>query len=179
MEAVQRRCPACSVPLVREDYESSWVMRCPSCRGALVSRQRLDAIKRDPERSSTLLKQEARAEHGGDNEALVGCPRCHAIMEKKILTRGAAVLHLDYCPPCDLYWLDGGELALVQLLFETSAKGQEARELQRRALAASLSPERQARFQEALARLPDDLPSGNEGMGGDFLFTVLRQLVRF
>lgn len=179
MEAVQRRCPACAVPLIREDYESAWALRCPSCRGALVSRDRLDRIKRDPERHPDLLKQEARAEHAGDTGSAVGCPRCHAIMKKKVLTRGAAELHLDYCPPCDLYWLDGGELALVQLLYETSAKGQEARALQRRALQATLSPERQARFQAALDRLPDDLPDQTATPDGGLLFSVIRQLARF
>lgn len=157
MEAVQRRCPRCATNLVREQYESVWALRCPGCRGALISSERLERVERDPARSATLLKQEARAEHAGDHTAPAACPRCHGMMKLKTITRGSAELHLDVCAPCNLYWLDGGELALVQLLYETSPQGQEARALQRRALEASLSPERQARLQKAMAHLPDDV----------------------
>lgn len=158
MEPIQRKCPSCQVALVKEDYESVWVLRCPSCRGTLISRERLERVERDPARPVPLLKKEARAEHAGDREGPVACPRCHAIMDKQTVTRGSAALHFDFCSACDLYWLDGGELALAQLLYETSPQGREARALQQRALEAHLSPERQARFQAAMAQLPDELP---------------------
>ena len=158
MEPIQRRCPACQVALVKEDYESVWALRCPSCRGALISRDRLARAERDPARPVALLQKEARAEHAGDTEGPVACPRCHAIMDKQTIKRGTASLHFDLCSACDLYWLDGGELALAQLLYETSPQGREARALQQRAQEAHLSPERQARFQAALDQLPDDHP---------------------
>ena len=158
MEPVQRRCPACQVALIKEDYESTWALRCPSCRGALISRERLERVERDPSRPVHLLQKEARAEHAGDQEEPVACPRCHVTMDKQTVTRGSAALHFDFCSGCDMYWLDGGELALAQLLYETSPQGREARALQQRTQEAHLSPERQARFEAAMARLPDDLP---------------------
>ncbi len=175
MDAPQRRCPRCATNLVREQYESVWAMRCPACRGALISSDRLERVERDPARSPTLLKQEARAEHGGDYADPTACPRCHGMMKLKTITRGSAELHLDLCQACDLYWLDGGELALVQLLYETSPQGQEARALQRRALEASLSPERQARLHQAMARLPDDVVE-EAPLGAPDLLTILRAL---
>lgn len=177
MEPLQRRCPTCDVNLQREDYESSWAMRCPSCRGALLSTSRLEHIKRDGARSPDLLKKEARAEHWSDTEEPIPCPRCHAVMKKLPLTRGAATLHLDHCRACDLIWLDGGELALAQLIYETSPQGREARLLQHRALAASMSEERQARFERALARMPDKLP-GDDSTDDQALLGLLKPLLR-
>ena len=169
MEPVSRQCPACAVPLVREDYESSWVFRCPSCRGTLLSTSRLERIERDPGRSPDLLKKEARAEHWTDTGAAIPCPRCRATMAKRPLTRGAATFYMDYCRACDLVWLDGGELALAQLVYETSSAGREARALQQRAQEAQLSPERMARFEQALARMPEDAPSEGPAEAVDWL----------
>ena len=169
MEPVSRLCPGCAVPLVRENYESSWVFRCPACRGTLLSTSRLERIERDPGRNPALLKTEARAEHWTDTGPAIPCPRCRATMAKRPLTRGAATFYMDYCQACDLVWLDGGELALAQLVYETSSAGREARALQQRALEAQLSPERMARFEQALARLPDDAPSEGPAEAVDWM----------
>lgn len=181
MEPIQRKCPACQVSLVKEDYESVWALRCPSCRGALISRERLARTERDPAKPLQVLQAEARAEHAGDQEGPVACPRCHSVMKKQSRKRGAASLHFDFCPACDLYWLDGGELALAQLLYETSPQGREARALQQRAQEAHLSPERQARLQAALDRLPDDEQPDDElvnAVGRSVLGSVIRTLLR-
>ena len=60
---------------------------------------------------------------------------------------------LDLCRECDLVWLDGGELAILQLLFEGSKKGMNAEAMRRRAAAFEASPERMQRFKENLDRL--------------------------
>jgi len=61
---------------------------------------------------------------------------------------------LDVCRSCSLVWLDGGELALVQLGYESSAIFAEAQEMKRRMAQLEASPNRKAAFEENLARLP-------------------------
>jgi hypothetical protein len=60
---------------------------------------------------------------------------------------------IDECANCGLIWLDGGELASLQLAYEASEQGREARELRRRM--EEMPPQRRAEFERALAELPD------------------------
>ena len=157
-----KSCPACQIPLRIESYEGVRVDRCPQCRGSLLPGYRLDIIKHTREKDEATLRDEARTEFHGDTRRSFRCPHCQATMEKQALSRRYSDLCLDLCRTCKYVWLDGGELALAQLLFEHSTVGQDIQEMQRRTAELEASPERRAAFAEALRRLPEDLPSGPE-----------------
>ena len=75
-------------------------------------------------------------------------------MSKQTARFPVGVVELDVCRSCSLVWLDGGELALVQLGYESSAIFAEAQEMKRRMAQLEASPNRKAAFEENLARLP-------------------------
>lgn len=96
------------------------------------------------------MKQEVQGEIQPDNTKQLRCPRCRRPMNKEHLPKHE--FHLDHCGECDLVWFDGGELALVQLVFENSPQGREAVELRQRL--GEMTAERRAEFEKNLAALP-------------------------
>ena len=149
-------CPKCALPLVPEDYGGVRVMRCSQCRGTLVPRYRVEILGHRPAKDEGALKDEARSEIGADTKERIRCPKCRMFMDKQPLAPRCCDITYDYCGKCSNLWLDGGELALVQLVFQHSARGREAKEFQHRMAELELSPERRERFEAAMENLPDE-----------------------
>ena len=150
-----KNCPLCNIPLNPIDYEDMRVFQCFKCRGHLMSLARLDGIKRANRKKTEALKAEASDDLTRDTDVRIACPRCHAWMTKEALDLPALDLHADVCKPCQLVWLDGGELALIQLAYETSAKFLNNQQIKQRMRDINASPERKAAFEANLNRLPD------------------------
>ena len=121
-------CPTCSRPLTRTTYENVQVMQCEACFGYLVARRRLTLIKSTRELGPEALHEEARTEQAPDTHDQVRCPKCLAeVMRKeRVRVSDEEAFHLDVCRKCDNVWLDGGELARLQIKFEQSAKALDA-----------------------------------------------------
>jgi Zn-finger nucleic acid-binding protein len=168
-------CPKCQVELSPAVYEGFRVLHCAECKGYLVPWDRLEAIERVPSSTQEELKEEGRREFAGDTTAPLRCPRCRAPMTKERLDVPVLDLHLDRCESCRVAWLDGGELALVQLACEARAKSIEAADLRQRLRELNASPERKAQFEANLARLPDtpDPFSAAVGEGAKMLLWAL------
>lgn len=83
--------------------------------------------------NQNALAIEIRNEFLDDNQNLISCPKCNREMEKKSAFENERALYksdmddfnIDFCLSCELFWLDGGELAKIQLNYEMSPKGQE------------------------------------------------------
>lgn len=151
-----RRCPVCDQPLEPIDYEGFRVMHCTSCHGHLVPVQRYESIKRTPGKSWNELEQEAEGQFGGRPEQTLTCPRCRGSMRSQLTTVGTFELQTDLCRECALVWFDGGELALLQLAYQTTDRFATAQEYRCRMEALEASPERKARFSRAVDRLPEE-----------------------
>jgi Zn-finger nucleic acid-binding protein len=151
-----RNCPHCRIPLILVDYEGFRIMSCGQCKGHLMYLSRLEPIKRITAKSQQELKDEAAADFKGDNTGKVKCSRCHAPMSKQDIRLPGLNLQIDVCRACSLIWLDGGELALAQLGHEAKGVFANAQELKRRMDEMEASPERKARFEEILARMPKE-----------------------
>ena len=171
-------CPNCQTDLFRVPYEGIQVLQCEQCKGHLLHRRRLDSVKRRREKSFEQLRAEAVADTAEavadtdvDTSDKVPCPRCFRRMTKEFVKEPAA-LHIDVCEPCRLVWLDGGELARLQLAWEISPQGVEAAELQRRL--AEMSDERRAAFEENVANLPPGDSTGLSGIGEGFVAAFLQ-----
>ena len=171
-----RNCPVCNVPLQPEAYEGLLIRRCPQCQGHLLERARFEAIQRIPQKTLAELEAEARAGFAGDTPAPVRCPRCHVTMLKRPLSVPGFDLHLDLCLDCQLVWLDGGELAMAQLVYQASPKFRDTQEMKRRAAALDADPERKAAFDEAVAKLPARPDPFREGLSEAFRDAIFRAL---
>jgi len=151
---ITRPCPICDVALEPEDYEGFRVLRCPECQGHLVELTRYEAIRRLPSKGLAELETEARDGFQGDSAHVLRCPRCRGVMAKQPLHIPGFDLHLDLCKGCSLAWFDGGELAMAQLGYQTTAGFRDRQELKRRHEALAVDPDRKAAFEEAVAQLP-------------------------
>jgi len=148
-----RNCPNCNQPLTPVDYEGSRVLQCEQCHGFLVGKDQLASIKRTAGKTQAELKAEATADFRGSSAGRRPCPRCHAVMSKQIIGPSNQPLEIDVCVPCALIWLDGGELALIQLAHEATPGFAAEQELKRRMAALEASPKRNAAFEQNLAKL--------------------------
>jgi len=144
------KCPVCSAELKRVLYEGFAVFHCLACHGYLMAERRVESIQRTRRRTIEELKRETLAEAQPDSTAALGCPRCGRKMEKRLIKEPVS-LHVDTCRPCEFVWLDGGELARLQLGHEISDQAQEAAEFQRRLRA--MTPEARAEFERNLKNL--------------------------
>jgi Zn-finger nucleic acid-binding protein len=154
-------CPKCSRPLNRTTYENVRVMQCDECFGYLVVRKRLMLIKSTRELGPEALHQEAHAEQTPDTEEQLRCPNCLVEVMRKERVRVAddESFHLDVCRKCENVWLDGGELARLQIKFEQSAKAIEAFAHQERLQA--LSSDEQTELQDRIDNLSDSESVGH------------------
>ncbi|MFH1265636.1 MAG: zf-TFIIB domain-containing protein [Planctomycetota bacterium] len=148
-------CPKCSRPLSRTTYENVPLMQCEDCLGYLVARNRLKLIKSSREQSPESLKNEAHTEQAPDTQERIRCPSCRVETMEKERVRITAddFFHLDVCRKCHNVWLDGGELARLQIQFEQSAKAVEAYAHQERL--QGFTDEERTEFQERVDKLQD------------------------
>jgi len=75
-------------------------------------------------------------------------------MQRRQKNSGAASFAIDYCQRCDLFWLDAGELAKLQLLFEASESGAERQRLKERL--ENMTPEQRDELERRIADLPEE-----------------------
>ena len=180
-----RNCPHCNIPLTEVDYSGFNVLYCGQCKGYLVDVSRLETIKRLGRKEQAALKAEVRAEYQGDQAAQIKCPKCHLPMQKKPVQLPGLTLQLDACKECALLWLDGGELALVQLEHRTLPIYGDMQDMRHRSAALENDPDRKAAFERNLANLPDeadpledDLYSNNYGWAAELVLNLAKHLVR-
>jgi len=130
-----RECPLCGVGLDRVEYEGFPVHTCPKCHGVLIDNRRIEDVKRKMEKPPAELVAEATADGAADTAGELACPRCNCAMAKEKAFKdematsraGLESFSVDVCRQCDITWLDAGELAKIQIDYEQSPKGREAR----------------------------------------------------
>jgi len=153
---IQRICPRCQVDLEWTEYEGQRVMRCPGCAGHLVAAPKLRAIQRTDRLGASDLMEEAQREFKGPRHELAACPACKARMNPEALNVPGMNLTMDVCRSCQVVWLDGGELALLQLAYQQTPEYQALDEMRRRARELEADPDRKAQFHEDFAKLRDE-----------------------
>jgi len=148
-------CPKCSRPLSRTTYENVPLMQCEDCLGYLVARNRLKLIKSSREQSPEALKNEVHTEQAPDTQERIRCPSCRVETMQKERVRVTAddFFHLDVCRKCHNVWLDGGELARLQIHYEQSAKAVE--EFARQDRLQDFTAEQRTEFQQRVDKLRD------------------------
>lgn len=105
-------CPVCAVPLADAALARHRILYCTHCRGSLM-----------PMRVFTSLVEDLRAQQSGEWQMprppdpkqlrrTIHCPRCHRAMDTHYYG-GPGNIIIDDCSPCELNWLDSGELMQV------------------------------------------------------------------
>jgi len=121
-----------------------------------MKRQRMAQIQSNRETSSEQLEHHAEKRATADSTGLIRCPRCRVqrMNKEKIQfdQRPEESFQLDVCRKCQMIWFDGGELAKLQLDYESSIKAID--QMERQQLARSLSEDRKEQLEERIAAMP-------------------------
>lgn len=167
------QCPLCNVTLDRVAYEEHAVHHCPQCSGYLAAHRKIRLIKGSRDQSTEALHDELSRQRREDTSAHVNCPKCLSRMTKvQIRLRSGAreSFAVDRCKSCRVDWFDGGELARLQLGHESTPKGREELDAQRRS--QQRTTEEKERFEALLAALPEE-PSLLERFFHDSLAVIV------
>lgn len=167
------RCPVCKdSDLQRTQYEEVNIHSCPNCHGTLMNANRLKAIQRRRTKSDEELETEFVAD-AQDTPHKIRCERCVTHMKKRKKKLGETEFMIDECAKCRSLWLDAGELAKLQLIYEMSDKGMEAKRFQDRL--RNMSPADKAEFEERIASLPEEMPGETIGdAAGEVWYSYFR-----
>jgi Zn-finger nucleic acid-binding protein len=184
-------CPSCETTLQRAKYEKFYVFQCPDCSGVLLNIGRLPFIKTGRGLSTEELQSEVEiGSSTEDTREKVRCPRCRGEggspamdkMESRKLESTAELFLIDVCKSCRLAWFNGGELARLQLAYESTPKA--IAELQMQLQAESRTEEEEEELREDLAQLPgvSSTPIGDFIVGtlfGKFIAPLIVSVVLF
>jgi Zn-finger nucleic acid-binding protein len=163
-------CPACGKPLASADYEGSPILHCVACKGRLVERGRVEAVKEKYGHSTDRLIEEVQDERRADVAGEAKCPKCAEPMAKRA-GPGPVPFDMDVCEACGLVWFDGGELALLQLAHEAATEDARSAELTRQL--EDMSAGSRKSFDDKLSALRDGLvPDGPDLADYGFMMTI-------
>lgn len=108
-----QRCPVCAIKLSKAVLDGRHgVMYCEACRGILMPRQRFAHVVQERRAWASGAPDEPTPIDPGEFERDVFCPGCAARMSTHPYF-GPGSIVIDTCEPCDLVWLDLGELKQV------------------------------------------------------------------
>lgn len=144
-------CPNCQQRLDRTKYSGANVHQCRQCGGHLVDKRRVKTIEKRIDKDHKSLVNEIAASTQVDQLDKFRCPRCKAPMKKSVPEDLG--FHVDECMNCDATWFDGGELAKVQLAFETKSQTQQVNRMRDRL--NSMTPAERAAYEKRIENLVD------------------------
>ena len=113
-------CPRDHAALVSSVYEATIeVDNCPTCRGVWLDKGKLEAIQETVERdyAKALADPSEAPLPSLQPRGLIQCPKCAVEMTARQYGMGSQIL-IDVCPEGCGTWLDQGELAALEILFE-------------------------------------------------------------
>ena len=105
-------CPRCHSGTKLKRLQDVAVEACPSCSGMFLDHGELNRVAEPTQGDleySTV--HEDSLEHD-DRFLPINCPRCRSEMDKVEFNIYTGIV-LDYCPDCEGFWLDGGELERI------------------------------------------------------------------
>ncbi len=147
-------CPVCKkVKLVRTKYEDTPVRKCSQCHGYLVQGKRVGAIKNSQQNSDEEFLTEIASASGTDTQKSIHCPGCLSRMAKLKESLASQRYWLDKCSKCDWIWFDAGELAKLQLQYESSEQALELFRFQDRM--ENMTEEEKKDYEARIAALPN------------------------
>ena len=145
------KCRNCTAALKRIKYAGANVHECPNCFGHLVEKRSIARIEKRIDKDIDELKDEVLDSSGVDLAEKIRCPRCRNKMRKETVRKPG--FQIDECDNCDFVWFDGGELASLQLVYESKGQTQELNGMRER-LESMTAAQRKA-YEDRIANLVD------------------------
>ena len=146
-------CPVCKLKLTRKFYEEVIIHQCDGCLGTLIKFERLKTIETRRDKSEDELMDEL-ANATEDSLQKLRCSHCLSNMEKRRKKIGVWEFAIDRCNKCKLVWLDSGELAKLQVIYESSEQGVESERFRNRL--ETMSPEEKEEYEQRISDLPEE-----------------------
>ncbi len=145
------QCPTCQTILAKSRYANANVHECETCSGMLLSRGRASKIERRINKDISQLVKETESAEKSDSLDNIRCPACRNRMNKSLLKK--LDFHIDECRNCDHVWFDGGELARLQLAFESKQQTIELNQMRERL--QSMTDAERAEYEDRISQLVD------------------------
>ncbi len=119
----------------------------------MVKIDRLNVIQTKREKDHDELADEMN-QSAHDTEGQIHCPACMRRMQKRSKQLGQSTFGVDRCESCQLIWLDNGELAKLQIIYEFSEQGREAQRFKDRL--NNMTPQEKNELKERISKLPKE-----------------------
>jgi Zn-finger nucleic acid-binding protein len=145
------KCPICDIPLSKASYSKANVERCPQCLGLLISNYRAKTLQQRVDKKIDQLIEEARTAPQHDTLPKIRCPKCRTQMTKSADKEFGFLL--DECERCELTWFDPRELALLQLVYESTPQRVEMNAFRERL--KNMTPEERAEYGKRISEMRD------------------------
>lgn len=110
-------CKRCDTDMQTVFYEGVAIQLCMDCKGIFLTRKKLEIIENSCE---IEISEDTPIPRNGP-EVRRHCPNCNILM-KKVKHGSIRATVVDYCDDCNGIWLDKGEIASIQLGYETVQK---------------------------------------------------------
>ena len=109
-------CPGCKSRMARVKDTDIWVDRCTSCSGVFLDKNELNVLATGMSGDIEYCSIDAKKHE--DKFAARSCPVCPDQPMRKIDLLIYADTIFDYCPNCEGFYLDKGELAAMNCELE-------------------------------------------------------------
>jgi Zn-finger nucleic acid-binding protein len=106
-------CPICSTRLSTASVAEVQVLHCATCQGILAEQEAFSAIVRLIRAQAAGTPDPVRPLNREELQREVACPCCGRAMETHPYY-GPGNVVIDNCAPCEVVWLDYGELAAIR-----------------------------------------------------------------
>jgi len=107
-------CPLCAVKLAQARVLAYGLLYCQTCQGMLVAMGDLVPLTEDMRASRGTPDYIGRPPNPKDLDRRIHCPQCRETMDAHPYGGPGNVI-LDSCEPCEVHWLDRGELRRIAL----------------------------------------------------------------
>jgi Zn-finger nucleic acid-binding protein len=108
---VAHNCPWCAIKLFDASLEGHPLLYCPRCHGMLFNMERFLPLL-DVLREYRYWSRSSQAPRARDAGRILHCPLCAREMDKHPYG-GSGNIDVDSCEPCNVLWLDRGELSRI------------------------------------------------------------------
>jgi Zn-finger nucleic acid-binding protein len=105
-------CPICAVPLIHASIARERILYCEQCRGMLIGMDTFIAIVHNLRARGEISAEAAQQPDWSEMDRRIQCPKCGGNMDTHPYGGGGNVI-IEDCEPCELNWLDHGELERI------------------------------------------------------------------
>lgn len=111
MDPTSNSCPVCRTPLANASIESHEMLYCTRCHGMLFDMEKFLPLL-EVLREHRYWSRSSQAPRDFDGGRVLNCPLCKHAMDEHPYGGGGNI-NVDSCEPCDVLWLDRGELSRI------------------------------------------------------------------